>query len=198
MLRVGLTGGLASGKTTVASYLKELGAVVFDADQIVQHLYRPAGKGVEIARELFGERVLDARGHVDRMRIAEIVFADPHRRRDLERRIHPLVREEIRRRFAEAESAGAPVAVAEASQLLEAGGESESDRVLVVVAPEEERVRRWGGSGGDAAEARRRIAAQMAPEEAARRATDILVNDGTLEELRRKTEALYRSWLGKN
>ncbi len=199
MLRVGLTGGLASGKSTVASYLRELGAVVFDADEIVQGLYRPGGKGVEIARELFGERVLDARGHIDRMRIAEIVFADPHRRRDLEQRIHPLVRQEIRRRFAEAEAAGAPVAVAEASQLLEAKGESESDRVLLVVAPEAERVRRWGASGGDAAEARRRIAAQMSPEEAARRATDVLVNDGTLEDLRRKTEALYRSWLaGKN
>jgi dephospho-CoA kinase len=86
--------------------------------------------------------------------------------------------------------------VAEASQLLEAGGESESDRVLVVVAPEEERVRRWGASGGNAEEARRRIAAQMSPEEAARRATDVLVNDGTLEDLRRKTGTLYRSWLG--
>ncbi len=199
MLRVGLTGGLASGKSTVASYLKELGAFVFDADEIVQSLYRPGGKGVEIARELFGERVLDARGHIDRMRIAEIVFADPHRRHDLERRIHPLVREEMRRRFAEAEAAGAPVAVAEASQLLEAKGESESDRVLVVVAPREERVRRWGASGGDADEARRRIAAQISPEEAARRATDVLVNDGTLEDLKRKTEALYRSWLeGRN
>ena len=199
MLRVGLTGGLASGKSTVASYLRELGAVVFDADAIVQDLYRAGGKGVEIARELFGERVLDARGHIDRMRIAEIVFADPQRRHDLERRIHPLVREEIRRRFAEAEAAGAPVAVAEASQLLEAQGEPESDHVLLVVAPEEERVRRWGASGGDAGEARRRIAAQMSPEEAAKRATDVLVNDGTLADLRRKTEAIYRSWLeGKN
>ena len=199
MLRVGLTGGLASGKSTVASYLRELGAVVFDADEIVQDLYRAGGKGVEIARELFGERVLDARGHIDRMRIAEIVFADPHRRHDLERRIHPLVREEIRRRFAEAEAAGAPVAVAEASQLLEAQGGPESDRVLLVVAPEEERVRRWGASGGDAGEARRRIAAQMSPEEAAKRATDVLVNDGTLADLRRKTEAIYRSWLeGRN
>ena len=197
MLRVGLTGGLASGKSTVASYLKELGAVVFDADRIVQDLYRPAGKGADIARELFGERVLDARGHVDRMRIAEIVFTDPHRRHDLERRIHPLVREEIRRRFAEAEAAGAPVAVAEASQLLESKGESESDRVLLVVAPERERVRRWGASGRDAGEARRRIAAQMPAEEAARHATDVLVNDGTLQELKRKTEALYRSWLGE-
>jgi dephospho-CoA kinase len=195
VLRVGLTGGLASGKSTVASYLKELGAMVFDADEIVRDLYRPEGKGLEVARELFGEQILDARGHIDRMRIAEIVFANPHRRHELEQRVHPLVRQEIRRRFAEAEAAGAPVGVVEASQLLEAEGEAESDRVLVIVAPEEERVRRWGAAGGDPGDARRRIAAQISPEAAARRATDVLVNDGTLEDLRRKTEALYASWI---
>ena len=195
MLRVGLTGGLASGKSTVASYLKELGAIVFDADEIVRDLYRPGGKGAEAAKELFGEAVLDARGHIDRMRIAEIVFADPQRRHDLEAKIHPLVRQEIKRRFAEAEAAGAQVAVAEASQLFEAGTETEYDRVLLVVAPEAERVRRWESAGGDAEDARRRIAAQISPDAAARRATDVIVNDGTLADLRRKTEELYASWL---
>jgi dephospho-CoA kinase len=195
MLRVGLTGGLASGKSTVASYLKELGAIVFDADGIVRDLYRPAGKGAEAAKELFGKAVLDARGHIDRMRIAEIVFADPQRRHDLEAKLHPLVRQEIKRRFSEAEAAGAQVAVAEASQLLEGGTETESDRVLLIVAPEAERVRRWESAGGDAADARRRIAAQISPDAAARRATDVIVNDGTLADLRRKTEELYASWL---
>lgn len=195
MLRVGLTGGLASGKSTVASYLKDLGAVVFDADEIVKDLYRPGGKGAELAEELFGENVLDEQGHVDRSRIAKIVFADPRRRHDLEARIHPLVRTEIERRFGQAETGGARVAVAEASQMLEAGAESANDRVLLVVAPEAERVRRWEASGGEAEDARRRIAAQISPDAAARRATDVLVNDGTLEELRRRVEALYRSWL---
>jgi dephospho-CoA kinase len=195
MLRVGLTGGLASGKSTVASYLKELGAIVFDADGIVRDLYRPGGKGAEVAKELFGPAVLDARGHIDRMRIAEIVFAEPQRRHDLEAKIHPLVRQEIKRRFSEAEAAGAQVAVAEASQLLEGGTETESDRVLLIVAPEAERVRRWESAGGDAADARRRIAAQISPDAAARRATDVIVNDGTLADLRRKTEELYASWL---
>lgn len=195
MLRLGLTGGLASGKTTVAGFLKDLGAIVFDADEIVAELYRPGSEGEAAAKDLFGDAVLDAAGRVDRFRIAEIVFQDPLRRHALEDRIHPLVRREIGRRFDSADSAGAPVAVAVASQLLEAGTESEYDRVLLVVAPEPERIRRWERAGGSAEDARRRIAAQLPADAAARRATDVLVNDGTKDELRKKVEALYRSWL---
>ena len=195
MLRIGLTGGLASGKSTVASYLKQLGAIVFDADAIVADLYRPGGRGARAAQELFGKEVLDAEGRIDRARIAAIVFASPRRRHDLEARIHPIVRREIERRFADAAAAGAPVAVAEASQILEARTESQHDRLLLVVAPEAERLRRWEASGGDSEDARRRIAAQIRPEAAAARATDVLVNDGTVDELRRKVEALYRGWL---
>ena len=197
MLRIGLTGGLASGKSTVASYLKELGAIVFDADAIVADLYRPGGRGARAAQELFGDAVLDAEGRVDRAKIAAIVFASPRRRHELEARIHPIVRREIERRFADARAAGAAVAVAEASQIFEARTESESDRVLLVVAPEADRVRRWEASGGDPEDARRRIAAQIRPEAAAARATDVLVNDGTLEDLRNRVGALYQRWLGQ-
>jgi dephospho-CoA kinase len=195
MLRVGLTGGLASGKSTVASHLKRLGALVFDADAIVADLYRPGGRGARAAQDLFGKDVFDAQGRIDRARIAAIVFASPRRRHELEARIHPIVRREIERRFADASAAGAPVAVAEASQILEARTESQYDRLLLVVAPETERLRRWEASGGDSEDARRRIAAQIRPEAAAVRATDVLVNDGTMEDLRKKVEALYRGWL---
>jgi dephospho-CoA kinase len=195
MLRVGLTGGLASGKSTVASHLKQLGAIVFDADAIVADLYRPGGRGARAAQDLFGKDVFDAEGRVDRARIAAIVFASPRRRHELEARIHPIVRREIERRFVDASAAGAPVAVAEASQILEARTESQYDRLLLVVAPEAERVRRWEASGGDSEDAHRRIAAQIRPEAAAPRATDVIVNDGTVEELRRKVEVLYRRWL---
>ena len=196
MLRIGLTGGLASGKSTVAAHLKELGAIVFDADAIVADLYRPGGRGALTAKQLFGDEVLDAQGAVDRARVAAIVFASPRRRHDLEARIHPIVRREIERRFTDARSAGAAVAVAEASQILEARTESEYDRVLLVVAPETERVRRWEAAGGDAEDARRRIATQIRPEAAALRATDTIVNDGTLADLKRKTEEIYRKWTG--
>jgi len=194
MLRVGLTGGLASGKSTVAAMLRERGAVVFDADQIVRDLYKDGGPGALAARELFGDAVLAPDGSIDRSRIAGIVFADPARRHALEARIHPLVRAERARRFAEAARSGARVAVAEASQLLEAKTESDYDRILLVVAPEETRIQRWQTGGGDAEDARRRIAAQLPPESARVRAHDVLVNDGTLEDLRRNVTELYARW----
>ncbi|HEV8118916.1 MAG TPA: dephospho-CoA kinase, partial [Thermoanaerobaculia bacterium] len=194
VLRIGLTGGLASGKSTVARFLAGLGAVVFDADEIVADFYRPGGEGARAVRELFGEEALDAAGRVDRVRVAQIVFTDPARRHALEARIHPLVRREIERRFAEARERGAKVAVAEASQLLEAKTESAYDGVLLVTAPREERVRRWLEKGGEAEDAERRISSQIAPEDASRRATEVLVNDGSLDDLRQKVSALYRRW----
>jgi dephospho-CoA kinase len=194
MLRVGLTGGLASGKSTVAAYLSALGAAVFDADRIVADLYRPGGPGEAAALELFGAEVLDGHGAVDRTRLARIVFTDPAKRHALESRIHPLVGAEIERLFEEARRKGVPVAVAEASQLLEAATENRCDRVLLVVAPDEERIRRWSEKGGDRDDARRRMAAQISPEDARRRATDVLVNDGSLEELEEKVRELFRRW----
>ena len=191
-----MTGGLASGKSTVAALLAERGAHVFDADQIVSELYAPGGPGEAAARELFGGDVVGPDGTIERARIARIVFADPEKRHALEARIHPMVGAEIERRFARAEEEGARVAVAEASQLLEAATEGRCDRVVVVVAPEEERVRRWSGKGGDPDDARRRMSAQISPDDARRRADDVLVNDGSLAELARKVEALYADWVG--
>jgi dephospho-CoA kinase len=194
VLRIGLTGGVASGKSTVARHLARLGAAVVDADEIVRGLYLPGGAGEAAARELFGAEVIGRDGGVDRVRLAQIVFADPARRHALESRIHPLVGQEIARRFDEAERSGAKVAVAEASQLLEARSEGRYDRVVVVVAPEEQRLERWSARGGDPEDARRRMAAQLPVEEAVSRADDVIVNDGTAEDLEKKVEALYRRW----
>ncbi len=195
MLRVGLTGGLASGKSTVARMLADRGAAVFDADELVRELYHPGGAADHAARDLFGGEVLDASGAVDRMRVAEIVFREPGKRHALEARIHPIVQEERERRFGQAAWAGARVAVCEASLLFEANTEREYDRVLLVTAPEEERVRRWVSRGGTEEDARRRIAAQMPVEEAARRADDVIVNAGSPEDLRRQVEEVWRRWL---
>jgi len=194
MLRVGLTGGLASGKSTVAQMLREEGAEVFDADEIVRGLYAAGGAGEAAARELFGGAVLDEAGRVDRAKIAAIVFGDPARRHALEARIHPLVAAERDRLFREAERRGAAVAVGEASQLLEAKSEGAYDRILLVVAPEAERLRRWEEKGGDVEDARRRMASQLAPSQAFDRADDVLVNHGSVEELRQRVAALYRRW----
>ena len=194
MLRVGLTGGLASGKSSVAEMLEDLGAAVLDAGEVVRALSREGGAGAEAARELFGAAVLGPDGRVDRTRLAAIVFTDPAARHALEARIHPLVGEERRRFFERAEKAGTPVAVVEASQLLEAKTEADYDRVLLVMAPEEERIRRWGGRGGDPEDARRRISAQLRAEIARERADDVIVNNGTLDDLRRKVTDLYGRW----
>ena len=191
-----MTGGLASGKSTVALLLAERGAHVFDADEIVSDLYAPGGPGEAAARELFGTDVVGPDGRIDRARIAAVVFADPSKRHALEARIHPMVGAEIEWRFARAQQAGARVAVAEASQLLEAATEGRYDRVVVVVAPEDERIRRWAGKGGDPDDARRRMSAQISPDEARRRADDVIVNDGSLAHLARKVEALYADWVG--
>jgi dephospho-CoA kinase len=195
MLRVGLTGGLASGKSTVAAMFRELGAFVFDADRIVRDLYAEGGPGEAAARELFGESALRPDGSVDRSRIADIVFSDPARRHALEARIHPLVRAERAKSFEEARRAGARVAVAEASQLFESRTEGDYDRVLLVVAPDDVRLRRWRDGGGDGEDARRRIAVQLPPEAARLRAHDVIVNDGTLSELRERVDALWLSWM---
>lgn len=197
MLRVGLTGGLASGKSTVARLLAEHGAALFDADGLVRDLYRPGGAADWAARDLFGDAVLDAHGQVDRARIAAIVFEDADKRRALEARIHPLVREERERRFAQAAWAGARVAVCEATLLFEAGTESEYDRVLLVVAPLEQRIRRWVEKGGSEKDARRRIAAQIPPEEAAKRAHETVVNTGSPDDLERQVDEIWRRWLAE-
>ena len=122
------------------------------------------------------------------------MFGDPARRHALEARIHPLVAAERDRLFREAERRGAAVAVGEASQLLEARSEGDYDRILLVVAPEAERLRRWEEKGGDVEDARRRMASQLAPSEAFDRADDVLVNDGSVDELRRRVAALYHRW----
>lgn len=195
MLRVGLTGGLASGKSTVARLLAERGAAVFDADDLVRELYHPGGAAMHAAKDLFGEAVLDADGAVDRAKVAEIVFHDSARRHALEARIHPIVREERERRFGQAEWAGAKVAVCEASLLFEAGTESEYDRVLLVTAPLEERLRRWVAKGGSEEDGRRRVAAQVPSEEAAKRAHEIIVNNGSADDLRRQVDEIWGRWL---
>ena len=195
MLRTGLTGGLASGKSTVARLLAERGAAVFDSDALVRELYQPGGAAVHAARDLFGDAALDTTGAVDRARVAEIVFHDPAKRLALEGRIHPIVREERERHFVQAAWAGAKVAICEASLLFEAGTESEYDRVLLVVAPIEERIRRWVARGGSEEDARRRIAAQIPPEEAAKRAHEIIVNNGSPEDLQRQVDEVWGRWL---
>lgn len=184
---LGLTGGMASGKSTVARMLAELGCRVVDADRLVAELYRSGQPGAAAVRELFGPEALTAEGAVDHPAVAARVFADPEVRKKLEAAIHPLVR----RRFGEiAAQAREDIVVLEATLLVEAGYGEDFDLVVTVEAPEEQRLQRAIERGQSPEDARARLEAQGDGEIRRTGADRVLVNDGTLDELRAKAKAL--------
>jgi len=190
--RVGLTGGLGAGKSTVARRFVELGFPVLDADAVVHELYRAGGKGARAVAREFGEEFLDERGTVDRPRLASRVFGDPAAVARLNALVHPLVLEALTAWYRELESRGEPAGVVEATLLLEAGGRSRYEFIVTVSAPEELRVARVlaRNPGAGEAEVRARIAAQMSDEERERVSDTVLVNDGDVGALRAATDEL--------
>ena len=185
-LRVGLTGGLASGKSTVARRLAEAGYTVVDADRLVAELYRPGEPGTRAVAELFGPESIKPDGAVDKVAVARQVFADPELLHRLEAAIHPLVRE----RFAALSGKVQGIAVLEATLLVEAGYAPDFDLVVTVEAPEELRLRRAVARGLDEPEAHARLAAQ--PDGTARRAAAhvTIENDGDLGHLEKQLAKL--------
>jgi dephospho-CoA kinase len=192
ILRVGLTGGIASGKSTVAARLVEHGIPVLDADRVVHDLYLPGAAGARAVVEEFGDEVLDSLGGVDRSRLAQRAFGDPDALTRLNARIHPLVIELQKRWFEERERAGDLLGVVEATLLVESGGRGRYDVIIAVSASEKVRleraVRRSGELHRD--DLRRRIAAQLADEEREKSADIVLRTDGTKEELLKKVDEL--------
>lgn len=185
-LTVGLTGGLASGKSTVARGLATRGFTVFDADRLVAELYRPGEPGAAAVAELFGDELIAADGAVDRARLARIVFSSQSDRRRLEAAIHPLVR----RRFEELAAAHRGVIVLEGTLLAEAGFADELDYMVTVEAEAELRLRRAVARGMSEADAFARLRAQGTGEARRRAADRTLVNDGSLDELERAIDQL--------
>jgi dephospho-CoA kinase len=191
VLLVGLTGGIGSGKSTVARLLEERGAVVFDADLLAREAVEPGTPGHAAVIERFGADVLAPGGELDREALASIVFADPSARRDLEQIVHP----EVRRLFAEGSEAyrdTARVVVFSAPLLVETGMHTAFEILVVVsatVATQIERLMRQRGMSE--ASIRARIDAQ-APLEDKAEAADLLVeNEGTLDELESQVERLW-------
>ncbi len=193
--RVGLTGGLASGKSTVAGWLRDAGFQVIDADRLVADLYRPGAAGTAAVSRLFGGAVLTPEQGVDHTALAARVFADAAARQALEQAIHPLVR----RRFEEIASAPPPAAdqppptpviVLEATLLVEAGYGPGFDLIVTVEGEPEERLRRAVARGLDPAAARARLAAQGDGARRRQGAHRVIDNDGTLADLRRQVDAL--------
>jgi len=189
-VRVGLTGGIASGKSTVSAILRELGAVVIDADALAREVVERGTPGLAAVVEQFGPGLLTAEGDLDRAAMAALVFEDPEARKRLEAIVHPLVFERIV--DLEGHAPAGAVVVHDIPLLAESGRAATFDAVVVVEAPPEVQVERMvRDRGWSESDALARIAAQATPEVRRAIATYVVDNTGTREDLRRQVEKIY-------
>ena len=216
MRTIALTGGIGTGKSTVARLLRARGVTVIDADEAVRAVQAPGTEGLGRLVEAFGTEILDESGALDRARLARVAFADADARRRLEGIVHPLVRDWMAARQQEAEARGEAVVVHDIPLLFESrvpdglappdgaeppGSEERAriaraagfDAVLLVYAPEELQVSRLVEQRGmDPADVRARMAAQMPIERKRQLATHVIENTGTLDELKRRFDEVWR------
>ena len=190
MLLVGLTGGIASGKTTVSAMLAERGAEVIDADHIARQVVMPGTPAWCKIRDHFGPGVLHPDGQLDRQALADIVFADKSKLALLNEITHPAIFARIADRL-EAHHGQDVVVVLDAALLIEAGLAEGVDVVVVVHSPREIQVERLAAKGVGATDARNRIAAQLEPEKRLARADIVIDNGGSLEDLGRQVDKLW-------
>jgi dephospho-CoA kinase len=189
-LRIGLTGGIASGKSTVSAMLRELGAVVIDADQLAREVVAKGTPGLAAVVEEFGPGLLTPDGDLDRAAMGDLVFSDQSARKRLEAIVHPLVFE----RIVDLETHAPPgsVVVHDIPLLAESGRADTFDAVIVVDAPQDVQVARMvRDRGWTEAEALSRIAAQATAEDRRAIATYLVDNTGSLEDLRAEVEKIY-------
>ncbi|MEJ2084488.1 MAG: dephospho-CoA kinase [Acidobacteriota bacterium] len=187
--KVGLTGGLAAGKSTVAKRMTRAGLRVVDADELVAGLYEPDQPGAAAVRKIFGDSLLSQDGRVDRVLLAEKIFADREARRELEAVIHPLVRS----RFEAIAESVSGIVVLEATLLVEAGLASLFDLVVTVEAEAEIRLRRAVDRGLSPDAAKARLSAQATPEQRMASADVVIWNNGDISELHARVDQLVEN-----
>jgi len=197
MLRVGLTGGLASGKSTVAAFFRELGAFHVDADRITHELLAPGGGAEREVIARFGPGIVGSNGAIDRKAVAAIVFSDPSALADLNGIVHPRIRAELARRIAERASGPAPesVALVDAALLVESGLLDDLDVLIVVSCREEVQIARAVARGLTGDEARARVAAQAPLAEKLALADYVIDNDGSLDDTRLQAQRIWNELL---
>lgn len=192
--RIGLTGGIACGKSTVAAMLAARGARVIDADRIARDVVEPGKPAFRRVVERFGQAVVGPDGALDRKALGRIVFADAEKRKELEAIVHPFILQEMecQARIAQSETSGMPV-VLDVPLLFELGMKDWFEEVVLVYAPEHLQLERLMQRDGlDAEEARRRLAAQW-PIERKRRLADVVIdNSGSLADTERQVDAYWR------
>jgi len=193
MLVIALTGGVGSGKSTVAAMFSRLGAPVIDADAIAHSLTAPGNPVLDLISVAFGSDVIDAEGGLNRAAMRSLVFADPSARAKLEAILHPRIRAEMRRRLAELR---APYAVLEIPLLFETGQTDIADLILVVDLPESEQIRRVQIRGGlPPKEIRRIMDSQASRSERLVGADDVIDNNGDAKALEDQVQRLHERYL---
>lgn len=193
-LRIGLTGGIASGKSTVGQRFVELGIPVIDADVAARAVVLPGTPGHDLIVQRFGEGILSANGELDRRALRELIFSDPASRRDLDAILHPLIREHME---SQAAAAVGPYLVMAIPLLVEGGGSRERiDRVLVVDVDEDKQLERVQARDGISMQQARAILGSQASRAARLAAADdVLLNAGTVAELRQVVDRLHQDYL---
>jgi dephospho-CoA kinase len=196
-LRIGLTGPIGCGKSTIAGWLAELGAHVIDADRVARDVTAPGTPALDEIRARFGNDVFNASGELDRAALGRVVFGDAGRLRELEGIVHPAVRPRIEAALAQAEAAGVPAVVLEAIRLIEGGWDRQLDEVWLVTCDAASQRARLAARGLAEAEADRRIEAQrelvgrVTP-----RATRVIDTTGPAEAVRAAIEEALAAALG--
>lgn len=198
MKRIGLTGGIASGKSTASAILRRFGASIIDADAIAHRLMEPGGPLYEAYRAHFGAGVIRPDGQLDRRRIGQIAFAAPAEKRWLDAAAHPVIRAAMQQELAEAEAAGEPVAVLDIPLLFETGWQAHVDETWLIDVPEPLQLARLEKRNGySREEALLRIAAQM-PLTKKRQLADVIIdNSGTEQDLAEKLRRLWQRQPGQ-
>jgi dephospho-CoA kinase len=193
-LRIGLTGGIASGKSTVAQRFSELGVPVIDADESARIVVAPGSPGLAEIIGKFGENLLTTDGALDRRSLRNLIFSDPGRRRELEAILHPLIRADMERR---ASVASGPYLVMAIPLLIESGSRDRVDRILVVDVDEQVQLNRLMARDRCTVEqARAILAAQTSRTSRLEVADDVVQNAGTMSELRHAVDQLHQRYLG--
>jgi dephospho-CoA kinase len=194
MLIVGLTGGVAIGKSAVSQILREEGAYLIDADQIARELVQPHTPTWKVLIRVFGKEILEKDGTIHRKKLAAKVFSDTQQRNLLNQILHPRIKKEMNRRVKEiGQKDPGAIVVIDAALLVELGDHREMDKVIVVTSTEAQQIERLRERDGlEKEEARKILSSQMSHEEKLKVADFVIGNEGSLEETRRKAKEVFQ------